>query len=136
MRLKEEKPVETKVNKERIIGVASMADMIKYDDFAKLDLRVGTIKSAEDLEGADKLWKLTVDLGSEIGDRTILAGIKKWYPKEELVGKQIIVIVNLEPRKMKGSESQGMLLAASNTDETKVILLSPEKGIENGSKVM
>jgi len=129
-----------KVNKpskqSKVEGIATMADMIKYDDFAKLDLRVGTIKSAEDLEGADKLWKLTVDLGSEIGDRTILAGIKKWYPKEELVGKQIIVIVNLEPRKMKGSESQGMLLAASNTDETKVILLSPEKGIENGSKVM
>ena len=65
-----------------------------------------------------------------------MAGIKKYYKQEELLGKQIIVIVNLEPRKMKGSESQGMLLAAANTDESKVILLSPEKGIENGSKVM
>jgi methionyl-tRNA synthetase len=113
-----------------------MTDLIKYDDFAKLDLRVGTIKSVEDLAGADKLWKLSVDLGTEIGTRTILAGIKKYYSKEQLLGKQIIVIVNLEPRKMKGSESQGMLLAASNNDESKVILLSPEKGIENGSKVM
>ncbi len=126
------KPIETK----KIEGIMNMADMIKYDDFAKLDLRVGTIKNAEGLEGADKLWKLSVDLGNEIGNRTILAGIKKYYAKEELINKQIIVIVNLEPRKMKGSESQGMLLAASNTDESKVILLSPEKGIENGSKVM
>lgn len=131
----EDKKVNKPQESKEIEGIATMADMIKYDDFAKLDLRVGTIKSAEDLAGADKLWKLTVDLGKEIGDRTILAGIKKWYPKKELVGKQIIVIVNLEPRKMKGSESQGMLLAAANTDETKVILLSPEKGIENGSKV-
>jgi methionyl-tRNA synthetase len=126
------KPVEPK----KLEGIATMTDLIKYDDFAKLDLRVGTIKSVEDLAGADKLWKLSVDLGTEIGTRTILAGIKKYYSKEQLLGKQIIVIVNLEPRKMKGSESQGMLLAASNNDESKVILLSPEKGIENGSKVM
>jgi methionyl-tRNA synthetase len=125
------KPQETK-----IVGVATMADMIKYDDFAKLDLRVGTIKKVEDIEGADKLFKLTVDLGNEIGQRTILAGVKKYYKKEELSEKQIIVIANLEYRKMKGQESQGMLLAAANKEDTKVILLSPEKGIENGSKVM
>ncbi len=130
------KKEEQNVNKPaKIDGIATMADLIKYDDFAKLDLRVGTIKSVEDIEGADKLYKLSVDLG-EIGSRTILAGIKKHYKKEELKEKQIIVIVNLEPRKMKGSESQGMLLAAGSKDDSKLILISPEKGIENGSKVM
>jgi methionyl-tRNA synthetase len=135
----EEKPVETKLNKpvepKKIEGIATMADMIKYDDFAKLDLRVGTIKNVEDLEGADKLWKLTVDLGSEIGQRTILAGIKKYYSKEQLTEKQIIVIVNLEPRKMKGSESQGMLLAAGTAGSDTCILISPEKNVENGTKI-
>ncbi len=121
--------------KEEITGIATMGDLIKYEDFTKLDLRVGTIMGVEDLEGADKLWKLSVDLGSEIGQRTICAGIKSQYSKEELIDKQIIVIANLAPRKMKGVESQGMLLAAANSDDSKVVLLSPEKGIENGSKV-
>lgn len=119
----------------KIEGVATMADMIKYDDFAKLDLRVGTIKNVEPLEGADKLWKLTVDLGTEIGQRTILAGIKKYYAKEQLLEKQIIVIVNLEPRKMKGSESQGMLLAAGSVASDTCILIYPEKKVENGTKI-
>ncbi|MEI7718470.1 MAG: methionine--tRNA ligase [archaeon] len=125
------KPVETK----KIEGIATMADMIKYDDFAKLDLRVGTIKNVEPLEGADKLWKLTVDLGTEIGQRTILAGIKKYYSKEQLTDRQIIVIVNLEYRKMKGSESQGMLLAAGTAASDTCILISPEKKVENGTKI-
>jgi len=135
----EEKPVETKVNKpaetKKIEGIATMADMIKYDDFAKLDLRVGTIKNVEPLEGADKLWKLSVDLGKEIGQRTILAGIKKYYSKEQLLERQIIVIVNLEPRKMKGSESQGMLLAAGSAASDTCILISPEKKVENGTQI-
>jgi len=114
-------------------GIISMADIIKYDDFAKLDLRVGTIKKIEDVEGADKLLKLEVDVGKE--KRTILAGIKKFYSKEELKGKQIIVICNLEPRKLKGQVSEGMLLAAVNGDESSVVLLSPEKKIDSGSKV-
>ena len=111
-----------------------MADMIKYDDFAKLDLRVGTIKKVEDIEGADKLYKLEVDVG-ESSPRTICAGIKKFYSKDELIGKQIIVICNLEPRKMRGIDSNGMLLAASTADDSNVILLSPEKNIDSGSKV-
>jgi methionine--tRNA ligase beta chain len=112
-----------------------MVEIIKYDDFAKLDLRVGTILGIEEIPGADKLFKLEVDLGNEIGKRTILAGIKQYYSKEELVGKQIIVMVNLEPRKMKGLVSEGMLLAASTEGHEKVILLSPEKSIDAGSKV-
>ncbi len=123
-----------KINKpSNIPGIASMADLIKYDDFAKLDLRVATIKKVEDIEGADKLYKLEVEIGKE--KRTIVAGIKQHYSKEELKEKQIIVIVNLEPRKMKGIESQSMLLAAVSEDHSKVILLSPEKKIDSGAKV-
>ncbi len=119
----------------KIEGITTMSEIINYEQFSKTDLRVGTIKKAEDVEGADKLLKLEVDLGKEIGKRTILAGIKKYYKKEELKDKQIIVVVNLEPRKMKGMESQGMLLAAVSDDESKVILLSPEKKIDSGAKV-
>jgi methionyl-tRNA synthetase len=128
-----EKKVNGKINKSPE-GIASMADLIKYDDFAKLDLRVGTINKVEDIEGADKLYKLSVNTGED-KERTICAGIKKFYTKDELKGKQIIVICNLEPRKMRGIESNGMLLAASNEDDSKVILLSPEKKIDAGSKV-
>jgi len=125
------KPQETK----KITGIIKMSDIIKYDDFKKVELRVGTIKKAEDIEGADKLLKLEVDLGKETGKRTICAGIKKYYKKEDLIGKQIVVVVNLEPRKMRGLESQGMLLAAVSDDESKVILLSPDKKAESGWKV-
>jgi len=112
-----------------------MSDIIKYDDFKKVELKVGTIKKAEDIEGADKLLKLEVDLGKETGKRTICAGIKKYYKKEDLIGKQIVVVVNLEPRKMRGLESQGMLLASVSDDESQVILLSPDKKAESGWKV-
>jgi len=114
--------------------MAENENIISYDDFAKLDLRVGTIKKVEEIEGADKLYKLEVETGK--GEkRTICAGIKQNYTKDELKGKQIIVVANLAPRKMKGVESQGMLLAASNEDHSKIILLSPEKKIDSGSKV-
>jgi methionyl-tRNA synthetase len=136
---KEKKEIQEKVNKpkeaKKIEGIKNMADLVKYDEFAKMNLRVGTIKNAEDVEGADKLLKLTVDIG-EKASRTILAGLKKYYKKEELKGKQVIVIANLEPRKMRGMESQGMLLAAVSEDESSVVLLSPEKKSGNGWKVM
>jgi len=125
---------EEKINKDKI-NIVTMADIINYEQFSKTDLRVGTIKKAEDVEGADKLLKLEVDLGKELGKRTIVAGIKQHYSKDELKGKQIIVVVNLEPRKMKGLESNGMLLAAVSEDHSKVILLSPEKKAENGWKI-
>jgi methionyl-tRNA synthetase len=108
-------------------------EIISYEDFAKLDLRVATIKKVEEIEGADKLYKLEVEIGKE--KRTICAGIKQNYKKEDLKGKQVIVIANLAPRKMKGIESEGMLLAAVSEDHSKVIILSPEKKIDSGSKV-
>lgn len=115
-----------------IQGIIKM-DQIKYDDFAKVQMQVATIEKVEDIEGADKLYKLSIDLGSE--KRTICAGVKQFYKKDELIGKQIIVVSNLEPRKMKGIESNGMLLAASNTDHSNVVLLTPDKKVDSGSKI-
>lgn len=105
---------------------------IQYDDFAKLDIRIGTVVAAEPIEGADKLIKCTVDLG-QLGERTIVSGIKEWKSPEELVGKKLPYLVNLAPRMLRGVESQGMLLAAS--DERGVVLLLPERDITAGSKL-
>jgi len=106
---------------------------ITYEDFDKLDFRVAEIEDVEEIKGADKLYKLTINIGSET--RTICAGIKQFYSKEDLVGRKIIVLSNLAPRILKGIESKGMLLAASNEDHTRVILLAPESDIEPGSKI-
>jgi methionine--tRNA ligase beta chain len=111
-----------------------MENIIQFDDFAKLDLRVGEIKEVEEIEGADKLWKLRVDL-NEDKKRTICAGIKPYYSKEELLGKKIIVVSNLAPRKMRGIESQGMLLAAGSKEENVCVLISPEKDVKNGLRI-
>ena len=112
-----------------------MSEEINFNEWEKLDLRVGKILKVEEIEGADKLYKLTIDLGEEIGKRTVCAGIKKYYSKENLAGKKIILFVNLAPRKLKGIESQGMVLAAVDETEDRVILISPEEDIEIGSKV-
>ena len=103
---------------------------ISFADFMKLDIRVGKILKAEDIEGADKLYKLTVDIGEE---RTLAAGIKKHYPKEELEGKKCIILANLEPKTLRGVESKGMILAAGEEDN--IVLIEPEKEIEVGSKI-
>ncbi len=112
-----------------------MEEIIEFGDFAKLDLRVAQIKEVEDIEGADKLYKLTVDVGSKIGERTLCAGIKEHYSKEDLKDKKIAMIVNLAPRKLRGVESQGMLLAASSEDHSKVILVNPGEKSEPGMKI-
>lgn len=109
--------------------------IVSFNEWSRMDLRVGKILSADDIEGADKLYKLSVDLGNELGKRIILAGIKPYYKKEKLKGKNIIVIANLEPRKMKGLISEGMLLAASDKNHEKVCLLQPDADIKPGSRV-
>jgi len=110
-------------------------ETIQYDDFVKLDLRVGTVIEAGEHPNADKLIVLKVDLGSE--QRQILAGLKAWYPPEKLQGKQVIVVTNLAPRKMRGLESQGMLLAASTTggDDRNVVILTADETVPPGSVV-
>lgn len=105
---------------------------ITFDVFQSMDLRVAQIRNCEEVEGADKLYKLTIDVGEE---RTIVAGIKQFYTKDELLGKKIVVVTNLEPRKLRGILSHGMLLAASSEDKTSVVLLTLDKEIPNGSKI-
>jgi methionine--tRNA ligase beta chain len=105
--------------------------MISIDEFRKIELRVATVRSAEPHPNADKLMVLQIDLGSE--QRQICAGIRSHYTAEELVGRQIVVVANLETAKLRGLDSQGMLLAAS--DEGRVIILTPEKSVQAGSKV-
>lgn len=108
-------------------------DTITFDDFAKVKLRVGRVLEAADHPNADKLLVLKVDLGSE--QRQIVAGLRGFYNAEQLVGRNIILVANLAPRMMRGQESQGMLLAASNADRSRVIVLTPEADIEPGSVV-
>lgn len=106
--------------------------MISFDDFAKVELKVGTILEAEDLEGSEKLLKLKVDLGEE-EPRQILAGVKQWYQPEDFVGKQVVVVTNLEPKMMMGLESQGMMLAADA--EGGPIFLTVPKKVPPGTKI-
>ncbi len=108
--------------------------MINIEDFAKLDMRIGTVTEAEKVVEADKLLKLKIDLGEEIGIRQVMAGIAESYPEpSELVGKQIPIIVNLEPRMLRGYESQGMMVATG--DEITTALLHPSEKVTNGSKL-
>jgi methionine--tRNA ligase beta chain len=97
-------------------------------------LRIAQIKEVEEIESSDKLLKLKIDAG-ELGERTICAGIKDFYTEAELLGKKIVYFSNLKPRKLRGIESQGMLLAASNKEHSEVILIAPESDIPNGAKI-
>jgi methionyl-tRNA synthetase len=106
---------------------------ITIDDFAKVELRVGQIKSAERIQGADKLLKLMVDIGDEV--RQVLAGIAMGYSPEELVGRKVVLVANLAPRKMRGLESNGMLLAASAGADGKPVLCTFAEDIPPGAKV-
>jgi tRNA-binding protein len=107
--------------------------VVQFDDFLKLDLRVGTVIQAEAHPAADKLLVLQVDLGTE--QRQLVAGIRGHYEPAALIGRQIIVVANLAPRMMRGLESKGMLLAASTEDHAQVILLTTERPITPGSRV-
>lgn len=119
---KEEKKMETKTEASNLIDIT---------EFLKVDLRVAEVVRAEKIEGADKLLKLEINFGNET--RQIVAGIAKHYTPEELVGKKIVVVANLKPAKVRGIESNGMLLAAS--DENTISILTPLKDIKAGSKV-
>ncbi|MCI4459351.1 MAG: methionine--tRNA ligase subunit beta [Acidilobus sp.] len=107
--------------------------LVDYSEFARLDLRVGKVLSAEPVPNSRKLIKLTVDLGSE--KRQILAGLQKWYRPEDLVGRYVIVVANLKPKQMAGLVSQGMLLAAPCGDSEKPVILTVAEPVQPGSKV-
>lgn len=113
-------------------GFIPLAPEITIDDFMKLDLRVGTVLSAEEVEGARKLLKLKVDIG--LGVRQVFAGIKSAYKPEELVGRQVILVANLKPRQMKFGLSEGMIMAAGEGGAD-IFVLSPDTGAKNGDKV-
>lgn len=127
---KEEKKEDKKA--ENIVDISE----ITIDDFAKIQLRVGKILTAEKVEKADKLLKFSVQIGGDV--RTIVSGIAKHYTPEEMLGKNVVVVYNLKPAKLRGIESQGMLLCACYTDadgNEQVVLVSPEKPVDSGSVV-
>jgi len=106
---------------------------ISFEDWQKLDLRVGKILSAEDHPNADKLFILGVDIGTE--RRMVVAGLRKHYTKEQLIGKKVALFVNLEPVLLRGVKSEGMVLAAVDEEEKKVVLLTLEQDIEQGAHI-
>ncbi len=104
---------------------------ITYEEFKKVDLRTAKVKKVEDVEGAEKLYKITLDVGGE--ERIVLGGLKPYYTKEELEGKTVIIVYNLQPKKMFGMESQGMLLAVEK--DGIVSLLTTDKEMPSGLRV-
>ncbi len=109
-----------------------MKPLINYDDFAKLDLRVGEVVSVEEVVESEKLMKLVVDFGSEIGQKVIFSGIKKWYTVASLLNKKFIFCVNLAPKEFKFGQSYGMILGAGETEASLCIL---DKNLENGTAI-
>jgi methionyl-tRNA synthetase len=108
-------------------------EKIGIEDFAKVEMRVGQVKTAERIVGADKLLKLTVDIGSEV--RQICAGIAQFYEPESLIGRKVVVVVNLAPRKLRGVESNGMIVAASVGPDGRPVLAGFHEDVEVGSRL-
>jgi methionyl-tRNA synthetase len=111
---------------------APAKENIEYDDFSKMDIRVGTVIEAEKVAKTKKLLKLKIDTG--IDQRTVVSGIAEYYEPEALIGKQVSIMVNLAPKNLKGIESQGMILCAENADGS-LSIVSPDKIVKNGAEV-
>jgi methionyl-tRNA synthetase len=124
---KQAKPVNEKT------APAASNGLVNIDDFARLDLRVATVLAANFVEGSDKLLQLTLDLGTE--KRNVFSGIRSAYEPAKLVGRQVVMIANLAPRKMRFGISEGMVLCASPDSGPEVFLLSPDSGAAAGMKV-
>jgi methionyl-tRNA synthetase len=107
--------------------------VISIEEFAKVDMRVGTVQTAERIPKADKLLKLTVDIGSEV--RQVLAGIALYYEPESLIGRKVVVVTNLAPRKMRGLESNGMIVAASVEPDGRPVLATFTEDVPNGARL-
>jgi methionine--tRNA ligase beta chain len=106
--------------------------MVSFDEWQRLDIRVGEVKRAEPVPETDRLLKLTVNIGEE--ERTMVAGIAREYPPKQLVGRKLLVLANLEPKVLRGIESKGMILAAM--DKGRPVVVGPEKDVPAGSKIM
>ena len=109
-------------------------DPVNFEDFTKIDFRVGKVIKAENIEGAETLMRLSVDFGP-LGERTILSGIKKWYQPKDLKGRSYVFVYNLEPKKMMGEDSQGMIMAAEDESGENCVLLVPDDDIAPGTRV-
>ena len=107
-------------------------EQISIEDFSKVQLRVAEVKAAEKVEGADKLLKLTLDLGDET--RTVVGGIAQWYQPEDLPGRKVVLVANLKPAKLRGIVSEGMILAAEDGDGN-LTLVAPDRAIAVGAEV-
>ena len=128
-----QKLLETKkMNEAAQAGAKPAKDNISYDDFAKIDIRTGTILEAEKVPKTKKLLKLKIDTG--IDKRTVVSGIAEYYEPADIIGKQVCILVNLEPRQLKGIESQGMILMAED-NTGKLVFVSPSEKFMNGSEV-
>jgi methionyl-tRNA synthetase len=111
---------------------APAKENIEYDDFSKMDIRVGTVIEAEKVAKTKKLLKLKIDTG--IDQRTVVSGIAEYYAPEALIGKQVSILVNLAPKNLKGIESQGMILCAENADGS-LSIVQPDQKVKNGAEV-
>ncbi|WP_297499958.1 methionine--tRNA ligase [Thermococcus sp.] len=129
--VKGEKVQKAKALEKKEVKEGEKMDYVSFDDFAKLDLRVGKVIEVEDHPNADKLYVVKVDLGDEV--RTLVAGLKKYYSKDELLNRYVVIVANLQPKKLRGVESQGMLLAAD--DGKNVALLMPDKEVKLGARI-
>jgi len=123
----------TSASSEAPAALPELAPTITIEDFAKVDLRVATVVEAERVKGADKLLRLVVDLGIE--KRQVLAGIAKAYDPEKLIGRKVVVVANLQPRKLRGLESNGMIVAASVGHEDKPVLIGFHEDVVNGARL-
>ena len=136
-------PAETKTDEKPVPG-AGFKPEIKYDDFARLDLRVATVKHAEIHPNADRLLKVQLDDGTPEG-RQVCAGIRQWYDPASLVGRQVVIVANLAPRTIRGEISQGMILAATDApfgtviekgdDSRDIVILAVEKPVAAGATI-
>lgn len=108
---------------------------IGIEDFSKVEIRIGKVKKAEDIKESEKLIKLLVDFGVK-GEKTVFAGVKKWYQPKDLEGRLLTFVYNLEPRKMMGDISEGMVLAAETENGETCVLLIPDKDISPGTRVI
>ncbi|HEX8096814.1 MAG TPA: methionine--tRNA ligase subunit beta, partial [Pyrinomonadaceae bacterium] len=134
---KPQPPMRGATEADAVPGRASPEGVVKYieiDDFAKIELRVGEILTAERIPKSDKLLRFTIDLGEE-QPRQVLAGIAEYYEPEKLIGRKVVVVANLKPRKLRGFESQGMILAASVGEEGRPVLATFTEDVPNGAKL-
>jgi methionyl-tRNA synthetase len=113
---------------------ANILEFIDIEDFAKVDLRVGEILTAERVPKSDKLLRFTIDIGED-QPRQVLAGIAQYYEPEKMIGRKVIVVSNLKPRKLRGLESQGMVVAASAGDDGRPVIATFTEDVPNGARL-